>query len=90
MLARLSSSQSPIPTQAYVRSPRFTDRLAPWVHYVPVQNSYGDLLDALVFFRAHDKAGARIAAAGREWSRRYWREEDLVGYMYRCGKVWSE
>jgi hypothetical protein len=54
------------------------------VHYVPVQNSYSDLLDTLVFFRAHDKAGARIAAAGREWSRRYWREEDLVGYMYRC------
>ncbi|KAF7368754.1 SPX domain-containing protein [Mycena venus] len=61
----------------------FTDRLAPWVHYVPIQNSYVDLLDALMFFRAHDKAGARIAAAGREWSRRYWRQEDLVAYMYR-------
>ncbi|KAJ6494082.1 glycosyl transferase family 90-domain-containing protein [Mycena vitilis] len=61
----------------------FTDRLAPWVHYVPVQNSYSDLLDALVFFCAHDAAGARIAAAGREWSRRYWRKEDLVSYMYR-------
>ncbi|KAJ6551850.1 glycosyl transferase family 90-domain-containing protein [Mycena capillaripes] len=61
----------------------FTDRLAPWVHYVPIQNSYSDLFDALVFFRAHDAAGARIAAAGREWSRRYWRKEDLVSYMYR-------
>jgi hypothetical protein len=60
------------------------------VHYVPVQNSYNDLLDTLVFFRVHDKAGARIAAAGREWSRRYWREEDLVGYMYRCVlRSWS-
>jgi hypothetical protein len=63
---------------------RFTDRLAPWVHYVPIQNSYTDLMDALVFFRAHDKAAARIAAAGREWSRRYWRREDMVAYMYRC------
>ncbi|KAJ7840826.1 glycosyl transferase family 90-domain-containing protein [Mycena olivaceomarginata] len=61
----------------------FTDRLAPWVHYVPIQNSYTDLMDALVFFRAHDKAAARIAAAGREWSRRYWRREDMVAYMYR-------
>ncbi|KAF8217988.1 glycosyl transferase family 90-domain-containing protein [Mycena galopus ATCC 62051] len=61
----------------------FTDRLAPWVHYIPVQNSYSDLLDALLFFRAHDKAAQRIAAAGREWSRRYWRQEDLVAYMYR-------
>ncbi|KAJ7171152.1 glycosyl transferase family 90-domain-containing protein [Mycena filopes] len=61
----------------------FTDRLAPWVHYVPVQNSYADLLDTLLFFRAHDQRGARIAAAGREWSRRFWRKEDLVAYMFR-------
>ncbi|KAF7378029.1 SPX domain-containing protein [Mycena sanguinolenta] len=61
----------------------FTDRLAPWVHYVLIQNSYSDLLDALVFFRAHDKAAERIAAAGREWSRRFWRKEDMVAYMYR-------
>ncbi|KAF7377999.1 SPX domain-containing protein [Mycena sanguinolenta] len=61
----------------------FTERLAPWVHYVPIQNSYSDLLDALVFFRAHDKAAERIAAAGREWSRRFWRKEDMVAYMYR-------
>ncbi|KAJ7227400.1 glycosyl transferase family 90-domain-containing protein [Mycena pura] len=68
----------------------FTDRIAPWVHYIPIQNSYADLLDALVFFRgdpagrgAHDDMAARIAAAGREWSRRYWRKEDLVAYNYR-------
>ncbi|KAF7354421.1 SPX domain-containing protein [Mycena venus] len=62
---------------------RFTDCLVPWVHYVPIQNSYADLLDALVFFRAHEKAGTRIAGAGWEWSRWYWRQEDLVAYMYR-------
>ncbi|KAJ6555186.1 glycosyl transferase family 90-domain-containing protein [Mycena vulgaris] len=68
----------------------FTDRIAPWVHYIPVQNSYADLLDALVFFRgdpagagAHDEMARRIAGAGREWSRRYWRKEDLTAYMYR-------
>ncbi|KAJ7769164.1 glycosyl transferase family 90-domain-containing protein [Mycena maculata] len=68
----------------------FTDRMAPWVHYVPIQSSYADLLDVLVFFRgdpagagAHDEMAARIAAAGREWSRRFWRREDLVAYMYR-------
>ncbi|KAJ6494076.1 glycosyl transferase family 90-domain-containing protein [Mycena vitilis] len=61
----------------------FSDRIAPWVHYIPVQNSYSDLLDALAFFRAHDDAGARIASRGREWSRAYWRREDLRAYMYR-------
>ncbi|KAJ7143765.1 hypothetical protein C8R44DRAFT_724793 [Mycena epipterygia] len=68
----------------------FMDRIAPWMHYIPVRNSYADLLDALVFFRgeptgasAHDDMARRIAAAGREWSRRYWRKEDLTAYMYR-------
>ncbi|KAJ7067168.1 glycosyl transferase family 90-domain-containing protein [Mycena amicta] len=68
----------------------FTDRLAPWVHFVPIQNSYSDLLDALVFFRgdpggrgAHDEMARRIADAGREWSRKFWRKEDLVAYNYR-------
>ncbi|KAJ7721130.1 glycosyl transferase family 90-domain-containing protein [Mycena metata] len=61
----------------------FSDRLAPWVHYVPIQNLYTDLLDTLLFFRAHDERGARIAAAGCEWSRRFWREEDLVAYNFR-------
>jgi hypothetical protein len=35
---------------------RFTDGLAPWVHYVPIQNTYSDVFDALVFFRG-DLAG---------------------------------
>ncbi|KAJ7620973.1 glycosyl transferase family 90-domain-containing protein [Roridomyces roridus] len=68
----------------------FTDRIAPWVHYVPIQNSYTDLLDVLVFFRgdpagqgAHDEMAERIARQGREWSRQYWRREDLVAYNYR-------
>ncbi|KAJ7653078.1 glycosyl transferase family 90-domain-containing protein [Mycena polygramma] len=71
----------------------FTDRIAPWVHYIPIQNSYADLLDALAFFRAHDATGARVAEAGRAWSRKYWRREDLVAYMYRLfleyGRVMS-
>ncbi|OAX31390.1 hypothetical protein K503DRAFT_664223, partial [Rhizopogon vinicolor AM-OR11-026] len=29
----------------------FTDRLAPWVNYFPIQNACSDLYDALVFFR---------------------------------------
>ncbi|KAF7378031.1 SPX domain-containing protein [Mycena sanguinolenta] len=55
----------------------FTDRLAPWVHYVPIQNSYSDLLDLLLFFRAHDKAAERITAAGRELCLEYARVMSL-------------
>ncbi|OAX42026.1 hypothetical protein K503DRAFT_854285 [Rhizopogon vinicolor AM-OR11-026] len=51
----------------------FTDGLAPWVQYVPIQNTYSDLYDALVFFRsdlagrgAHEELVAKIARGGME------------------------
>ncbi|KAL0959266.1 hypothetical protein HGRIS_014536 [Hohenbuehelia grisea] len=68
----------------------FTDRIAPWVHYIPVQVDYSDLMDALVFFRGdldgrgrHDELARKIALAGREWSKAFWRKEDLTAYMFR-------
>lgn len=74
----------------YLMSPRFTDRLAPWVHYIPVQNDLSDLYDSLIFFRgdpngdgAHDDLARKIAYAGRDWSLRFWRKEDLTAYMFR-------
>ncbi|KAG6844973.1 hypothetical protein H0H93_016280, partial [Arthromyces matolae] len=67
----------------------FTERIAPWVHYVPVQMDLSDLADALTFFRgdlngdgAHDDMAKKIAAAGREWSLSFWRREDLTAYMF--------
>lgn len=53
-------------------SHRFTDRIAPWVHYIPVQVDLSDLYDSLVFFRGdmsgiggHDDLARKIANAGR-------------------------
>ena len=62
---------------------RYTSRIEPWVHYVPIQLSYEDLYDAVSFFRVHDALGRRIARAGRAWSRRFWRKEDMTAYLYR-------
>ncbi|CAK5274361.1 unnamed protein product [Mycena citricolor] len=78
----------------------FSDRVQPWVHFIPVQNSYSDLIDSLVFFRgdpsgrnAHDHLAKKIAAAGQKWSHAFWRKEDMVAYMYRLfleyGRVMS-
>ncbi|KAH7882833.1 glycosyl transferase family 90-domain-containing protein [Phlebopus sp. FC_14] len=61
----------------------FTSRIAPWVHYVPIQISYTDLHDVIHFFREHDALAAKIAAAGKDWSRRFWRKEDMAAYLYR-------
>uniref|UniRef100_A0A8H7XUJ7 Glycosyl transferase CAP10 domain-containing protein n=1 Tax=Psilocybe cubensis TaxID=181762 RepID=A0A8H7XUJ7_PSICU len=68
----------------------FADRVAPWVHYVPIQIDLSDLHDALIFFRgdgngdgAHEDLARKIAIAGRQWSKTYWRKEDLAAYFYR-------
>ncbi|TFK24115.1 hypothetical protein FA15DRAFT_687615 [Coprinopsis marcescibilis] len=68
----------------------FTDRVQPWVHYIPVQLDLSDLHDALIFFRgdgngegAHEDLARKIAMAGREWSKTFWRREDLIAYFFR-------
>ena len=70
--------------------PRYLDRIAPWVHYVPIQLDLSDLHDALLFFRgdgngddAHEDLARKIAVAGRQWSKTFWRREDMVAYLFR-------
>lgn len=69
---------------------RYLDRVAPWLHYVPIQIDLSDLHDALVFFRgdangegAHDDLALMIAVEGRKWSKNFWRRQDLIAYFYR-------
>ncbi|KAJ6598369.1 glycosyl transferase family 90-domain-containing protein [Mycena vulgaris] len=68
----------------------YIDRIAPWVHYIPVALDLSDLHDAVVFFRgdaagagAHEDLARKIALAGRSWSKTFWRREDMVTYFYR-------
>ncbi|KAH0581650.1 hypothetical protein H2248_011347 [Termitomyces sp. 'cryptogamus'] len=65
-------------------------RSQPWVHYVPIQVDYSDLYDTLLFFRGglygednHDHLAKRIAYQGKEWSKTFWREEDMTVYLFR-------
>ncbi|KIY53132.1 hypothetical protein FISHEDRAFT_33968 [Fistulina hepatica ATCC 64428] len=67
------------------------DRIQPWVHYVPVQVDYSDLFDSLLFFHGaldepesgNDRLAKKIAEAGREWTKKFWRKEDVTAYMFR-------
>jgi hypothetical protein len=66
------------------------------VHYVPVQLDLSDLHDALIFFRgdgygggAHEHLARKIAVAGRNWSKTFWRKEDLTSYMFRFVPVFG-
>ncbi|KAF9518921.1 glycosyltransferase family 90 protein [Hydnum rufescens UP504] len=95
---RLLLSQSII-LKATVHPDWFTDRIQPWVHYVPVKVDFSDLYDIMTFFRGaktsltqrnHDtetsseaKTGTQIAKAGTEWSNRFWRREDMDAYLLR-------
>lgn len=86
---RLITSNA-LPFKATIYPEWFMDRVAPWVHYVPVQVDLSDLYDTFTFFRggpdgegAHEELAKKIATAGREWSQRYWRREDLTAYTFR-------
>ncbi|KAL4079990.1 glycosyltransferase family 90 protein [Scleroderma yunnanense] len=86
---RLITSNSLI-FKATVYPEWFTDRIEPWVHYIPVKYDYTDVHDSLTFFRgdlagrgSHLDMASQIAKAGREWSKAFWRKEDMVAYMFR-------
>jgi len=54
------------------------------VHYVPVKADLTDLYDVLTFFRGgHDDLARNIAVAGKDWSKTFWRKEDMVSYQFR-------
>ncbi|WVQ95730.1 hypothetical protein IAU59_002829 [Kwoniella sp. CBS 9459] len=75
----------------------WTDRIQPWVHYVPIQMDYSDLYDAMVFFQGDPHSHSHgeptlardIARAGQEWSKASWRKEDMVAYMFRLYLEWG-
>ncbi|WWC98816.1 hypothetical protein V866_005709 [Kwoniella sp. B9012] len=73
----------------------WTDRIQPWVHYVPIQTDYSDLYDVMAFFQGlpstpGEQALARdIANAGKLWSATHWRKEDMVAYMFRLYLEWG-
>ncbi|OAX33746.1 hypothetical protein K503DRAFT_699927, partial [Rhizopogon vinicolor AM-OR11-026] len=79
------------------KSTIYPECLAPWVHYVLIQNAYSDLYDVLVFFRgdlavrwAHEELVAKIAREGVECSLTFWREEDAVAFfVWVCSRFIS-
>lgn len=69
---------------------RFSDRIQPWLHYVPISIDYSDLYDTFIFFRGglsgennHDELAKKIGYAGSAWADTFWRDEDATAYMYR-------
>ncbi|EOA84657.1 glycosyltransferase family 90 protein [Exserohilum turcica Et28A] len=93
-LAFLRSTSVPI--KATVYSEWHDDRLIPWLHFVPMDNSFVDLYGILDYFLgtgggdghrtgygAHDKKAKNIGSSGQEWANRALRKEDMRIYTLR-------
>lgn len=60
------------------------DRLVPWVHFVPFDNTYIDIYAILDYYiNGHDAEAYKIAEAGRDWSEKVMRREDMKLYVWR-------
>lgn len=62
----------------------YSARIQPWVHYIPLKPDLTDLYDVMTFFQTeNDALGKEIAMTGKEWSKTFWRKDDMVAYQFR-------
>ncbi|KAG9565867.1 glycosyltransferase family 90 protein, partial [Aureobasidium melanogenum] len=92
-----------LPFKAALFREWWDDRLTPWLHFVPLDLRGHGFWATLVYFMglegkvqgkqvmlpAHDKQGQYIAEAGREWSNKVLRKEDMEIYMFRLLLEWG-
>ncbi|KAK2462820.1 hypothetical protein APHAL10511_005211 [Amanita phalloides] len=75
----------------------FTDRIEPWVHYVPIQSDFSDLFDVLLFFRGEflNPDDTELALDSEsdletaEFNARWSNHEDLAKKIAKAGREWS-
>lgn len=75
-----------LPLKATIYAEWHDDRLLPWQHFVPLDNTFQDLhavLDYLVSSGKGDAAAHMIASAGKRWAEQVLRREDMLLYVWR-------
>jgi hypothetical protein len=81
------------PIKATIYSEWHDDRLVPWVHFIPMDNTFRDLYPLLEFFAdasgTGDRAAELIADAGRNWANQVLRREDMKLYVWRLLLEWA-
>ncbi|KAI1855893.1 hypothetical protein JX265_011976 [Neoarthrinium moseri] len=78
----LLSSSCPLKSTIYTEW--HDDRLIPWLHFVPFDNSYMDIYAIMDYFlNGHDAQAQRIAQEGAEWAQKVLRREDMMLYTWR-------
>ncbi|KAK3325130.1 capsule associated protein [Apodospora peruviana] len=80
----LLSTSLPLKSTVYVEW--HDDRLVPWLHFAPLDNSFLDMYGVFDFFtrdQKGDAAAQMIAESGKEWAEKVLRHEDMVLYTWR-------
>ena len=67
----------------------FLPLLRPWIHYIPVRNDLGDLVERVEWARANPEAAQEIGLNGAELARTQLRREDWRAYMEAVFEVYS-
>ncbi|KJZ71261.1 hypothetical protein HIM_09334 [Hirsutella minnesotensis 3608] len=81
--AFLQSSSMPIKSTIY--SEWHDDRLLPWVHFAPMDNSFMDIYGLIDYFtqERNDAKAEAIAKEGQQWAETVLRREDMKLYTWR-------
>ena len=81
-----------LPLKATIYAEWHDDRLAPWVHFVPLDNSFRDLYAVLEFFADADatKADAKTDADAKADADRPRLADELARQIAEEGKAWAE
>ncbi|KKY22558.1 putative endoplasmic reticulum-resident kdel protein [Diplodia seriata] len=87
--AFLLSTSLPIKTTIYREW--HDSRIFPWVHFVPMDNTYIDFYGIMEYLAgapshnvlSHDDVAQKLAQQGQDWAQQVLRREDMQIYMYR-------
>ncbi|PSK58596.1 hypothetical protein B9Z65_6611 [Elsinoe australis] len=78
-----------LPIKATIYDEWHDSRLMPWVHFVPMDNTFVDIYGILEYFigtesrAGHDDVAQAIASEGKSWAEKVLRREDMVIYVFR-------
>ncbi|KAI2640935.1 lipopolysaccharide-modifying protein [Xylaria nigripes] len=72
------------PLKATVYTEWHDDRLVPWLHFVPFDNTFMDIYAIMDYFlNGHDAEARRVAEEGHAWAAKVLRREDMMLYTWR-------
>ena len=80
-----------LPIKATIYNEWHDSRLVPWVHFIPMDNTFQDLYGIMEYLlgnsamgvEGHDDVAEKIAEQGRKWAEKVLRKDDMRVYVLR-------